>query len=71
MKDIRAPDVSETTCELGRGIVDLKRAYEAAWDTSCEWLIYEQDYTKNPFESATISIEYLKRIREKPETQKI
>lgn len=62
MKDIRVPDDPETTCELGRGVVDLKSAYEAALTTSCEWLIYEQDYTENPFESASVSIAYFKKL---------
>ncbi|OQA86764.1 MAG: Inosose dehydratase [Lentisphaerae bacterium ADurb.Bin242] len=62
MKDIRVPDNPETTCELGRGVVDLKGACKAAADTSCEWLIYEQDYAKDPFESATVSIEFLKNL---------
>ena len=64
MKDIRVPDDPETTTELGRGIIDLKSAYEAALTTSCEWLIYEQDYSENPFESAAVSIAYLKKLLE-------
>jgi len=62
MKDIRVLDNPETTCELGRGIVDLKSACEAASDTSCEWLIYEQDYSENPFGSAAVSVEFLKNL---------
>ncbi|MFA6716613.1 MAG: sugar phosphate isomerase/epimerase, partial [Victivallaceae bacterium] len=63
MKDIRAPEEPETTTELGKGVIDLKSAYKTALETSCEWLIYEQDYAKNPFESAVISIEYLKKMQ--------
>lgn len=62
MKDIRVPDDPETTCELGRGIVNLKSAYEAALATSCKWLIYEQDYSENPFNSAEVSVEFLKNL---------
>ncbi len=62
MKDILLPDDPETTCELGRGVVDLKSAYETALTTSCEWLIYEQDYSENPFESTAVSIAYLKKL---------
>jgi len=65
IKDIRVVDNPETTCELGRGVVDLKSAYEAALTTSCKWLIYEQDYSETPFDSASVSIEYLKKILKK------
>ena len=63
MKDIVVPEDPNTTIELGRGIIDLKGAYEAAKKSSCQWLIYEQDNTKlSAFESAKISVEYLKEL---------
>ena len=61
MKDMDREDGSFT--ELGTGTVDLPGCVEAARDTICEWLIYEQDVCKRPqFESAKISLEYLKKL---------
>ncbi len=61
MKDMDKEDGSFT--ELGNGSIDLAACVEAARDTICEWLIYEQDICKRPqFESAKISIEYLKKL---------
>jgi len=63
MKDITIPDDPNTTTELGRGLVDLKDAFQAAKQTPCQWLIYEQDYCKkSPFDSAKISLEFLKKL---------
>ncbi|NLZ64391.1 MAG: sugar phosphate isomerase/epimerase [Lentisphaerae bacterium] len=62
-KDIIVPDDPATTCELGRGCIDLQGAYQAACESACEWLIYEQDNTTlTPWESAAISLEYLHRL---------
>lgn len=64
LKDMDAEDKSFT--ELGNGIIDLAGCVSAAADTPCRWLIYEQDVCKNPcFESATASIEYLKKLLQK------
>ncbi|OQA82752.1 MAG: Inosose dehydratase [Lentisphaerae bacterium ADurb.Bin242] len=65
LKDICVPDNPETTVELGQGIVDLQSVCVAASKTNCQWLIYEQDYTKDPFRSAKLSLEYL-RMNVKP-----
>ena len=60
MKDM-AEDGSIT--ELGNGTVDLAGCVEAAAATPAEWLIYEQDYSsRDPFESAVISLEYLTKL---------
>ncbi len=61
MKDMDREDGSFT--ELGNGMIDLAACVEAAKSTICEWLIYEQDVCKRPqFESAKISIEYLRKL---------
>ncbi len=61
MKDMDKEDGSFT--ELGNGKIDLAACVEAARDTICEWLIYEQDVCKRPqFESAAISIAHLKKL---------
>lgn len=61
LKDMDGADGSFT--ELGNGTVDLAACVEAARDTICEWLIYEQDVCKcPPFESAVVSLEYLKKL---------
>lgn len=61
LKDMDADDKSFT--ELGTGIINLADCVSAAAATPCRWLIYEQDVCKkNCFESATESIEYLKKV---------
>ncbi len=63
MKDIIVPDDPNTTTELGTGVVDLKTAFQAGKQTSCQWLIYEQDHCKgSPFDSAKISLGFLKKL---------
>ncbi len=62
MKDITVLTDPDTTTELGRGVVDLKSAYRAARKTVCEWLIYEQDFAKDPFACAEKSIAFLKKL---------
>ena len=63
MKDIVVPDDPNTTAELGKGIVDLEAAAKAAHEIAdCRWLIYEQDYTSDPFKSAEESLKYLRKL---------
>ncbi len=61
MKDMDPDDGGFT--ELGRGTVDLKACVDAAVGTACKWLIYEEDTCHfDQFESAKISLEYLRKI---------
>lgn len=63
LKDIRVPDDAQTMTPLGGGIVGIENACRAARQTKCEWLIYEQDHCQgSPFDSAVISLEYLRKI---------
>lgn len=63
LKDSKVPDVREELTELGNGVVDLKGAYLAAKEAGASWVIYEQDVTSDPFGSARISLEYLKKLQ--------
>jgi len=61
MKDFNAADGAFT--ELGSGCVDLVGCAEAAKNSVCEWLIYEQDVCGRPqLESAGISIAFLRKL---------
>jgi sugar phosphate isomerase/epimerase len=58
----REPDGKLTFLELGRGVVDLKGAMQAAREVGAEWIVAEQDHTQLPhLEAITISREYMKR----------
>ena len=49
--------------ELGQGCIDLGDCIEAAGNSICQWVIYEQDVCKrDPFESAVMSLEHLNRL---------
>ena len=61
-KDIKQPDVPQTTCPLGEGVVDVVGALKAAREIGAEWAIYEQDFTDDPFECARKSLAYLRTI---------
>jgi sugar phosphate isomerase/epimerase len=59
---IRGEDGKAQFRELGRGVVDLKAAYEAAAALNPDWIVYEQDRTDgNPTESVRESREYMRR----------
>ena len=61
LKDMDREDGSFT--ELGQGCIDLAGCLEAARDSICEWVIYEQDVCKrSPFESAVMSLEHLNKL---------
>lgn len=61
LKDMSAETGSFT--ELGRGVIDLPGCVEVARNSICRWVIYEQDQCEgDAFESAVISIEYLKKL---------
>ncbi len=62
LKDIRVPDDRETTTALGTGVVEIANACRMARETACQWLIYEQDCSRNVFADAVISLEYLRKI---------
>ncbi len=62
LKDLSAETGSFT--ELGRGVIDLAGCVNAAANSICEWLIYEQDKCDggNALDSTAVSIEYLRKI---------
>ncbi|MDD3153659.1 MAG: sugar phosphate isomerase/epimerase [Victivallaceae bacterium] len=63
LKDICKPDEPLTTTELGRGVVDLTKVCRAARNSSCRWLIYEQDNSSlGALESAKISLKTMKDL---------
>ncbi|MBO7146475.1 MAG: sugar phosphate isomerase/epimerase [Lentisphaeria bacterium] len=62
LKDIVVPNDPATTAVLGTGTVDLKGAFEAACKIACPWVIYEQDNTPDPFDSAIKSLAYMKSL---------
>ena len=61
-KDILVADDLQSTTELGRGIIDLPRAWAAAREMDCPWVIYEQDNSTDPFRSAAASLACLKKM---------
>ena len=61
-KDIVVPTDPGTTATLGTGIVDLKSAFAAAKEINAEWLIFEQDNSADPFQSAADSLAYMKSL---------
>jgi sugar phosphate isomerase/epimerase len=62
--DIGRPGKATRFTELGAGDVDLSSAVRAALAVHPEWLVYEQDtsYDRNPVESATESLNYLRQL---------
>ena len=60
VKDIGVADDASTTTELGKGIVDVKGAVQAAREIGVEWFIYEQDNSADPFRSAAESLKTLR-----------
>lgn len=62
LKDFRhAEDGTIDTLELGRGIIHLPEAVQAASNAGVEWLIVEQDRCHNPsLESIEISMQWLR-----------
>lgn len=62
IKDMTTDD-EQFFAELGTGGLDVDHIIEQGEQTKAEWFIVEQDKTKRtPFESAAISMEYLKNI---------
>lgn len=61
-KDILVADDPATTATLGKGIVDLKSSFSAAQEINCPWIIFEQDNSSDPFQSAAESLAYLKSL---------
>ena len=61
LKDIEVLDDTKSTTELGCGVIELAAARAALAETRCEWQIVEQDNTRRtPFESAALSLAYLR-----------
>lgn len=61
-KDILVAKDPGTTVPLGKGMVDLKSAFAAAKEINTEWLIYEQDTSKDPFKDAAESLKFMKSL---------
>lgn len=61
LKDIIVPDDVNTTTVLGNGVVNMKKVFSAACAIDCPWLIYEQDNTPDPFDSAQKSLSFMKK----------
>ena len=61
-KDILVADDRSTTAPLGTGCIDLKAAYTAALESDAQWIIYEQDFSSDPFADAEKSITFLKKL---------
>lgn len=61
-KDIVDIADNATITELGKGSVDLRAAFAAANQNGIEYIIYEQDFSEDPFVSAAQSLEYLKTL---------
>ena len=62
LKDLLIPDRPETMTALGRGCVDIAGCIAAAAETSCRWLIYEQDHSADRFADAAASLAFLKKF---------
>ncbi len=52
-----------TSVPLGKGIVDLNSAFAAAARSSCEWIIYEQDTSTDPFKDAAESLNFMRSLK--------
>ena len=63
LKDSKVPEDRDQLTELGNGTVDLKGVYQAAREAGALWLIYEQDFTADPFRSAEISLKYMQSLQ--------
>ena len=62
LKDLRIPEERETMTALGKGCVDLPGCIEAAKETPCQWLIYEQDHSADRFADAVESLKFLRKF---------
>lgn len=60
LKDILKADDQSTTTELGKGIIGIGRIIRKVLELpECSWMIYEQDNTPEPFESAAESLRFI------------
>lgn len=65
LKDLTA-DKKLTFTEVGEGIIDFDSIFRASVKAGVEWFIIEQDVCRRPsLESVRISLENIKRIKEK------
>ena len=62
LKDLTDPTKRETMTHLGKGCVNLTGCIEAAKETFCQWLIYEQDHSSDPFADAQASLSFMKKF---------
>lgn len=61
-KDIVDLTANETITELGKGTVNLNAAFAEVKKIGLEYIIYEQDFSDDPFKSAAESLDYLKKL---------
>ncbi len=61
IKDIKVPTDVNTTTELGKGVVPILPVLAMAKEIPCQWYIYEQDMTEDPFRSAEESLAFLRK----------
>jgi sugar phosphate isomerase/epimerase len=62
LKDSTQPEDRQCLTELGNGIVNIEGVCRAAGKIGAQWLIYEQDVTEDPFRSAEISLNYIRKL---------
>ena len=61
IKDIKVPTDVNTTTELGTGIVKVAPVLAMVHEIPCQWVIYEQDMSADPFRSAAESLAFMKK----------
>ena len=62
IKDTTKPEEPECITELGKGVVDITGSVAAAKAIGAKWAIYEQDFSKDPFQSAADSLAVMKKL---------
>lgn len=63
LKDMTIVERSRNFAELGEGNMNYKGIIDACRQTGVEWYVVEQDVChRDPFESVSISLDYLRRI---------
>ncbi len=62
IKDTTKPEEPECITELGKGVVDIAGSVAAAKAIGAKWAIYEQDFSKDPFQSAADSLAVMKKL---------
>ncbi len=70
IKDMKMEDGHKKGTEVGYGKLDFEAIMRAAEEYGISWLIVEQEeFERNPYESLSINLENLQRIKSKVERQ--